>query len=65
MRKIDSGVCEICGDPAHVVSHIGPDSFLHERRIESRIVRNQHSYCNSHYQSLMDDLWNRVRRHLI
>jgi len=58
-------ICEICGRPADLVSHIGPDSYLHERRDGCLVIRERHRYCQDHYDSLMERLWTRVLPHLL
>jgi len=65
MKRIVDGVCEVCGAPADLSSHIGPDSYLQERRVGVRIIRDMHHYCQGDYDRLMEQLWNRVRRHLL
>ncbi len=58
-------VCEICGSPGSLSSHIAPDSYFRERRDGARIIRELHIYCRSHYERLMKDFWDRVGTHLL
>jgi len=58
-------LCEICGSPGSLASHIAPDSFFRERREGPRVIRERHVYCRDDYERIMTDFWSRVSAHLL